>query len=127
MKKQLIAITAAGLWIVFFEFFRNQLLFISFWENHYAELGLEFKSGPAQGLVWMTWSFTLAAVLAYLMRKFTVKETVLVGWIAGFVMMWLVTANLGVLPLKLLLFAIPLSLIEVGVAAHIIFSLERSK
>jgi len=35
-------------------------------------------------------------------------------------MMWLVTYNLQVLPLGLLVFAIPLSVIEVGVAALII-------
>ena len=40
----------------------------------------------------------------------------------SFVLMWLVIGNLEVLPFKILLFAIPLSILECYIAAWIIFN-----
>jgi hypothetical protein len=42
----------------------------------------------------------------------------------AFVLMWIVTGNLGVLPFKLLLYAIPLSILETFLAALIIKKLS---
>jgi hypothetical protein len=53
-------------------------------------------------------------------KKFSLVQTALISWFVGFVMMWIVIGNLGVLPFGLLPYAIPLSLIESFVAAWII-------
>jgi hypothetical protein len=44
----------------------------------------------------------------------------------GFVLMWLVTGNMAVLPFGILVYAIPLSIIEVAVAALIIRHMPRN-
>ena len=115
-----LAITCAAFWIVTFEFVRNQLLFLSYWTDHYKSLGLTFATKPINGAVWMLWSFVFASLLYAIRRHYSVKHTVILGWMAGFVMMWLVIGNLGVLPTKLLVFAVPLSIVEVYVATWII-------
>jgi len=51
-------------------------------------------------------------------------QTTFLSWFAGFVLMWLVAGNLGVLPFGILLYAIPLSLIEAFVATYILFKLS---
>jgi ABC-type Co2+ transport system permease subunit len=53
-------------------------------------------------------------------KKFTLVQTALLAWFVGFVLMWVVTANLGVLPYGVLPLAIPLSLLEAFVAALIV-------
>lgn len=113
------AILVAGLWIGVSEFVRNQLLLADVWRDHYASLGLEFPSAPANAAVWMLWSFVFAFLLFCISRRFTLLQTAVLGWIAGFLMMWLVIWNLDVLPLATLPFALPLSALETVVASYI--------
>ena len=113
------AILVAGLWIGLSEFFRNQLLLAAVWRDHYASLGLVFPSAPANAAVWMLWSFVFASFLFCISRRFALLQTAILGWIAGFLMMWLVIWNLDVLPLATLPFAIPLSALESLVASYI--------
>jgi hypothetical protein len=120
MKKSILKIALAGIWITFSEFLRNELIFKSYWVDHFQSLGLEFKTLPVNGIFWMVWSFLLAYVIYKLMKVFSIKETIMVSWIAAFVMMWITVFNLQVLPLTLLIFAVPLSLVEVGVGVMII-------
>jgi hypothetical protein len=58
-------------------------------------------------------------MIVYLLHKLSAFQTAVVSWIFGFLMMWLVASNLIVLPMALLLFAIPLSIIEVTVAVFL--------
>jgi len=44
-------------------------------------------------------------------------QTTLLSWFVGFVLMWVVVGNLGVLPGGLLYVAVPLSLVEAFLAA----------
>ena len=111
------AIAVAGAWIGLVEFLRNELLLAATWDAHYASLGLAFPRDPPNVAVWLVWSLVFAGTLYALTRRFTLAETVALGWIVGFVMMWLVTWNLAVLPLGILPFAVPASLLETGVAA----------
>lgn len=113
------AVALAGLWIGGSEFFRNQVLLASVWRSHYASLGLEFPSAPVNGALWVVWSFVLASTLLWISRRFTLLETTLLGWVTGFVMMWIVIWNLGSLPLAVLPVAVPLSLLEAFVASFI--------
>lgn len=111
------AIAVTSVWLVLSEFVRNELLLPARWDAHYATLGLVFPRDPLNIVVWIVWSLVFAVVIYALTRRFTLTESVALAWLAGFVMMWLVTWNLSVLPLSILAFAIPLSLLEVGVAA----------
>lgn len=119
MARHALAIAAAGLWINASEFFRNELLLKSYWLSHYQSLGMNFPSGPVNGLLWVLWGFVLAAVVHVVCRRFGLWESIMICWAAGFVLMWIVIRNLNVLPDGLLLYALPLSLLEVAVAALI--------
>ena len=109
----------AGLWINGSEFLRNEVILKTRWVAHFHSLGLTFPSAPRNGLVWVLWGFLFAAAVLVISRRFNGWETTLLAWLVGFVLMWVVTWNLSVLPPGLLLVAIPLSLIETGGAAFI--------
>ena len=117
--RNFIAIFATGIWVNASEFFRNEILLKSHWVSHYQTLGLTFPSSPLNGLVWVTWGFLFASAIYLISRKFDLIQTTLIGWFIGFVLMWLVLWNLLVLPTAILVYAIPLSLLEVFVGAYI--------
>ncbi|MCU0847732.1 MAG: hypothetical protein MUD12_07575 [Spirochaetes bacterium] len=119
MKKNIIAFLAAGAWIGTSEFARNEILFKSYWTDKYASLGMVFPSGTVNNAMWGAWSFMLAGLVVFLVRKLGLLESIAAAWLAAFVMMWVVAWNLNVLPLGLLLFAVPLSILEVALAALI--------
>lgn len=114
-----LAVLAAGLWVNVSEFIRNEFLFKSLWVEHYQSLGLTFPSAPMNGLVWIIWGFLFALAVFHLSRKLDLTQTALTAWQFAFTLMWLILWNLGVLPNMLLLYAIPLSLLEAFVAAWI--------
>jgi hypothetical protein len=118
-----LAILSATVWISLSEFVRNQYLVRSFWVQHYQGLGLQFPSDPVNGAVWGLWSVVFAVVIFLLSRKFSLIQTVALSWVIGFLMMWLVIGNLGVLPFGILPYAIPLSLLEAFLATLIIRAL----
>ena len=123
MKKTLLPIITATIWISVSEFVRNEFLLKSYWTEHYEGLGLVFPSEPVNGAVWGIWSLCLAAFIFIISKRFSLTETTLLAWFAGFVMMWLVVGNMSVLPYGILVFAIPLSLLEAFLASWIIFKL----
>jgi hypothetical protein len=120
MKKTILPILSAGIWITVSEFARNELLFKSFWVDYYKSLNLSFETLPLNGVLWMIWSFILACVIYMLLKHYSFVKTLLLAWLTAFVMMWITIYNLQVLPLQLLLAAVPLSLIEIIIAELII-------
>lgn len=118
--KRILPLIAAAVWISLSEFVRNEFLLKTYWTDHYQRLGLVFPDGPANGAVWGLWSLMYAGVIAALAEKYTLTQTILLAWIIGFAMMWVVIGNLGVLPFGILPYALPLSLLEAAVAAFII-------
>jgi len=122
--KTILPILAATVWISISEFVRNEFIVKSFWTNHYNKLGLVFPSEPINGAVWGIWSLLFAIAIFILSTKFTLVQTTLFSWYMGFVLMWFVIGNMGVLPYGLLLYAIPLSLLEAFVASLIIKKLS---
>ncbi|WP_370208936.1 hypothetical protein [Pararhodobacter marinus] len=120
MKHPVIPILAAAIWIVLSEFVRNEFLLKSYWQRHYADMGLAFPDAALNGATWALWSLCLSVLLWMLLKRFALIEGIGVAWFAGFLMMWVVTGNLGVLPFALLLYAVPLSLLEVAGAALIL-------
>lgn len=124
LKKTILPILLATIWISISEFFRNELLFKSYWIDHYASLGLVFPSEPVNGAVWGLWAVLFAFVIFIISTKFSLTATTFLSWFVGFVLMWVVVGNLGVLPYNLLYFAVPLSFLEAFIASYIIHTLK---
>jgi len=125
-SRSVVAILLTGVWVNASEFFRNEVLLKSYWVSHYQSLGMSFPSAPVNGMVWVTWGFLFAGVVYAISRKFDLVQTVLISWLMGFVLMWIVAWNLSVLPEGLLLYAVPLSLLESFVAAYLCRKLSPS-
>lgn len=120
IRNTILPILAATVWISVSEFVRNQLLLDAYWVEHYQDLGLVFPSDPVNGAVWGLWSLLFAIAVFIMSRRFSLLETTLLAWFVGFVLMWVVLWNMDVLPVGILLFAVPLSLLEAFVAALIV-------
>jgi drug/metabolite transporter (DMT)-like permease len=118
--KRVLAILAATIWISLSEFVRNEFIVKAHWVDHYKSMGLDFPSAPINGAVWGVWSLVFAGIMYILSRRFTFLHTAILSWVIGFVLMWLVIGNLGVLPWSILPLAIPLSMVEAFVAAWLI-------
>ncbi len=125
LLRPILAITTATLWISASEFMRNQILFKSFWAEHYENLGLVFPETMLNGALWGVWSLGFAILIYILTTRFSLGQTVAISWFSGFVLMWLVIGNLSVLPIKLLLPAIPLSILEAFVATLIVKKIQN--
>lgn len=120
LKHTLFPILLAALWIGFSEFVRNELLLKAHWVGHYRGLGLEFPSETPNNLAWGLWSLLFAIAIYGISRRFSLLRTTGLAWFMGFVLMWVVVGNLGVLPGSVLYLAVPLSLVEVFVASWIV-------
>jgi hypothetical protein len=125
IKKTVFPIFLATIWISVSEFLRNEILFKSYWVKHYQKLGLVFPSEPINGLAWGLWSLLFAVAIFIISRKFSLLHTSLLSWFVGFVLMWVVVGNLGVLPYSLLYAAVPLSFLEAFLGAFIIKKLAH--
>jgi hypothetical protein len=123
-KKTILPILLATIWISISEFVRNTFLLHNYWTEHYQNLGLTFPEQPINGAVWGIWSLCFAIGIYIISRKFSIIETTFLSWFVGFVFMWFVVGNMGVLPFGILPFAIPLSILEAFLATFIIFKLS---
>jgi len=123
-KKTIFPVLLATIWISISEFVRNEFLAKSYWIKHYQKVGLVFPSEPINGAVWGLWSLLFAISIFIISKKFSLIETTLFSWLVGFVLMWIVIGNLNVLPYGILIYAIPLSLLEAFVATFIIKKLS---
>jgi len=119
-KKTILPILLATTWISISEFARNEFLLKSYWTNHYEKLGLVFPSEPINGAVWGIWSLCFAIAVFIIAKKFSLLQTTLLSWFVGFVLMWISSGNMGVLPFGILPFAIPLSFLEAFLASLIV-------
>lgn len=124
IKKTIIPILLAASWISVSEFIRNEFLLKSYWVSHYQNLGMVFSTEPINGAIWGIWSLCFAVTIFILTQKFSLLQTTLLSWFIGFILMWLVIGNLGVLPLGILPIATPLSLLESFLASWIIKKLS---
>jgi hypothetical protein len=88
---------------------------------------MTFPEEPLNGAVWGIWSLFFAIVIFIISQKFSLIQTTFLSWFVGFILMWLVVGNMGVLPFGILPFAIPLSLLEAFLASLIIRKLAMGK
>ena len=126
IKKSFLPILVATIWISLSEFIRNTFLLHNHWIEHFQGLGLTFPEQPINGAVWGIWSLCFAIAIFIFSKKYTLIQTTLLSWFVGFAFMWLVVANLGVFPLEILFYAIPLSILESFLATYIIFKFNES-
>lgn len=126
MKKTVLPILLSTIWICISEFVRNTFLVHDFWLEHYEKLGLVFPEQPINGAVWGIWSLCFAIAIFIIAKKFSLLQTTFLSWFVGFVLIWVVIWNMRVLPTGLLLFAIPLSLLEAFLASFIIKKLTKT-
>jgi hypothetical protein len=124
LRKTILPVFLATIWVSISEFVRNQILLKSYWINHYQGMGLTFPSEPINGAVWGIWSLMFAIAIFIIAKKFTLVQTTFLAWFTGFVLMWLVIGNMGVLPCGLLWYAVPLSILEAFLATFIIKKLS---
>ena len=120
IMKRILAILAATIWISLSEFVRNEFIVKAHWVDHYKAMGQTFPAAPVNGAIWGVWSLVFASVIYMISRKFSFLHTAILSWVIGFVLMWLVIGNLGVLPWGILPLAIPLSMLEAGVATWLV-------
>lgn len=120
----ILPVFAATAWISISEFVRNEFILKTHWTQHYENLGMVFPSEPINGAVWGIWSLCFAIAIFVISRKFNFIQTFLLSWFIGFVLMWLVVGNMGVLPYSILPFAVPLSLLEAFLASWLIKKLS---
>jgi hypothetical protein len=125
LKKTMLPVLLATIWISISEFVRNEFLIKSYWTDHYENMGLIFPSEPINGAIWGIWSFCFAISIYIIAQKFTLLQTTFIAWFVGFVFMWLVIGNMNVLPFGILPFAVPLSILEAFVASLIIKKTEK--
>jgi hypothetical protein len=125
LKKSILPILLATSWISVSEFARNEFLLKSYWIEHYQSLGLTFPSDPINGAMWGIWSLSFAIGIYVISQKFNLFQTCLLSWLVGFIYMWLVIGNLGVLPFGILPYAIPLSILETLFATYIIIKVKN--
>ena len=125
LKKIILPILLAAIWIGISEFVRNEFILKSYWTEHYESMGLIFPSEPINGAVWGIWSLCFAIGIYFIAQKFSLIQTTFLAWFVGFVLMWIVTGNMNVLPLGILPYAIPFSILETFLAAFIINKLTN--
>jgi len=118
-SRNIITVILTGIWVNASEFFRNEVLLKKYWVDHYQLLGMTFPSEPKNGMVWVAWGFLFAIAIYLISRKFNLIQTTLISWFMAFVLMWLVTWNLNVLPSVILIYAVPLSLLEAFIGSYI--------
>ncbi len=125
IRQTVLPILLATIWISISEFARNEFLLKSYWTAHYQSLGLVFPSEPLNGAVWGLWSLCFAIAVFIIAKKFSLLQTTLLAWFVGFVLMWISSGNMGVLPFGILPFAIPLSFLEAFLASYIVKKLAK--
>ena len=118
-SRNIMAVILTGIWVNASEFFRNEVLLKTYWINHYRSLGMTFPSEPLNGMIWVAWGFLFAIAIYIISRKFDLIQTTLISWFMAFVLMWIVTWNLNVLPGAILIYAVPLSLLEAFIGSYI--------
>jgi predicted neutral ceramidase superfamily lipid hydrolase len=109
------------------EFVRNEVLLKTYWVDHYQSLGMTFPSEPKNGMIWVVWGFLFATAIYLISRKFNLIQTALISWFMAFVLMWVVTFNLNILPSAILIYAVPLSLLEAFIGSYICIKISANE
>jgi hypothetical protein len=119
LKKTIFPVLVIGIWINISETVRWIFLIESYWVEHYKNMNLVFPNSPFNALIWMIWGFLLAITIFVLSKKYSLFQTTLLTWLIVFVMLWIVLWNINILPVTILWYVAPLSLIEIYIGVLI--------
>ena len=119
MKQTVLATLTVGALINLSEFLRNEIMFKQQWIDKFSSMGISFPSAAVNAVLWITWGFVFAGCVVAICSKFSFARSLVLSWTMGFLMMWVVVGNLGVLPMGLLPIAIPWSIAESALAVFI--------
>lgn len=126
-SRSIIAVLLSGIWVNTSEFVRNEVLLKTYWIDHYKSLGIIFPSEPKNGILWIAWGFLFAVAIYLISRKFSLIQTALISWFMAFFLMWVVILNLNVLPIAILIYAVPLSLLEAFIGSYICIKISPNE
>lgn len=126
-KTIVLPIFLTGIWINISETIRWIFLIEDYWIEYYDKLDLIFPNEPINTIIWVIWGFLFATIIFALSKKFNLLITTILSWFAVFVMMWLVVWNVGVLPVEMLWYNVPLSLFETFIGAIICKTIVKDK
>jgi len=127
LKKTILPIFLAGVWINISETLRWEFLIKSYWIEHHKNLGIVLPQEPINMIIWMIWGFIFATTIFIFSRKFNLWQTTFLSWFLVLVLLWVVLWNLNLLPNGIVPIAAPLGLIEAFVAALICKKLSSKK
>ena len=125
--RSIMAVIFTGIWVNASEFVRNEVLLKTYWVDHYKSLGMTFPSKPKNGMMWAVWGFLFAVAIYLISRKFNLIQTSLISWFMAFVLMWIVTLNLNILSSNILVYAVPLSLLEAIIGSYICIKISPNE
>jgi predicted neutral ceramidase superfamily lipid hydrolase len=118
------AVILTGIWVNACEFIRNEILLKKYWIDHYRSLGMTFPRETINGLMWVAWGFLFAIAIFIISGKFKLMQATFISWFMAFVLMWIVAYNLNVLPVHILIYAVPFSLLETLIGSYICIKLS---
>lgn len=117
-------ILVVAIWINFSETIRWVLYSKPRFDVFYQSMGLKLPNTPVNGILWMLWGVVMAVMVFVLARKFSLLHTTVLSWLVVFVMHWIALWNYAILPIGILWVVVPLSLLEIVVAAWISVKLQ---
>jgi hypothetical protein len=88
-------------------------------DMHFKAANLVLPNEPINNILWLIWGIIIAVMIFIISKKFKVLQTTFIVWIIVYVMHWIALWNMAVLPINILLLAVPLTFINVLVGALI--------
>ena len=89
------------------------------YDIHFKAANLVLPNEPINNILWLIWGIIIAVMIFIISKKFKVLQTTFIVWIIVYVMHWIALWNMAVLPINILLLAVPLTFINVLVGALI--------
>jgi hypothetical protein len=117
-------ILLVSVWINISETIRWMLYSKPKFDALYQSKGLELPSGPINMILWMIWGVIIASFIFVLARRLSLLNATMLSWLVVFGMTWIMLWNYAILPLGILWVAVPLSLLEIFIAALISVRLQ---
>ncbi len=127
LKKTILPIFLAGIWINLSETLRWEFLAKPLWIEQHKSMGIVLPQEPVNMIIWMIWGFIFATVIFIFSRKFNLWQTTFLSWFLFLAVLWLVLWNLGLLPDGLVQLGTPLGLIEAFIATWICQKMSQRK
>lgn len=118
-KKAIWQILLVSLWINVFETLRWMLFSKPDIDMHFKAANLVLPNGPMNNILWLIWGIIIAIMIYIISKKYKVLQTTFIVWITVYILHWIALWNFSVLPINILLLAVPLTFINVFVGALI--------